>query len=628
MLESITMKKAILIAGILVVVALIVLGLIGAFDSLGAYRQMKTSKDLLFTAVESLEKGDLDASATSFTQAQEHVDRAASDLNSRRICTGFLKIIPYAGTQVKALDGFIDIADHLCKAGIMATEAFREVPDLDKSSPQQPMSIGAMVDIMPRLAEDLAPVEKELLLAQEESRSMKAGWLIGRGKALKADLDEKLDEALITLQKARELMAVVPGIMGAPGAPPKTYMVLQQDPYELRSSGGLISTYGILECTHDSIEMAEYRRAQGLKGLPAGEGGIPPLPTAGGWIESYGIGPTLRFWDAGWWPDFPLTAEIISAIWNANGKAPVDGYIAIDPTAIGYMLEQLGPLEVPKFKETVTAENLSEVILDYKENTKDHGHAFVESLSALFFEKLIASDPGQWFSLGKALGKALDEKHMLFYFEDPDIEKVFSGLDWSGEVKETDGDYLMAADCNVGGQELTGYKANYYIKTSISAEITQQEDSTLRHHVTYTIDNTSGSTEAPLTYKSYLRLYVPEGAVIEGEVAVTASCLTDTGTEFGKGVFGKLVDVPNGQVREVAFEYVTPGYESLLIQKQCGVPNMPVKLSYVKNGSIVTVAEIDLKNETELNLDSRPDPGENTSFRKQLFFAITGGRVN
>lgn len=593
------MKKALIIAGICIVVTLLVLGLIGLFSSLGAYREMNAAKNLLFTAVEKLENGELEEAGAKFSEARVCVERADSKLNSNVVGTGFLKMVPYAGTQVRALNSFISIADHLCNAGTFATEALREVPGLDSASPQGQATIATMVDLLPRLADDLAPVEEELLLAHKESSSMKTGWLIGRASTMKAELDEKLDRALGTIKKARMIMSVVPDIMGAEGAPPKRYMVLQQDCYELRASGGLMSTYGILECTHGSIELTEYKRSNKLIGLAAGDE-TPPLPSLGGWMVSYGIAPTLCFYDAGWWPDFPLTTEIISTIWSKNRKAPVDGFIAVDPIAIGYILEEIGPVKVPDFNETVTAENLSSLILHYKEIRK--GNEFLESLSSRFFQDLVISNPNDWIPLGRAIGKALDEKHMLLYFYDPIVEQCFSELDWSGEVKETEDDYVMAVDCNVGGNEVYAYKANFFINQSMSLEVTRQEDSTLRHHVTYTLDNTSGATEFPLTYKSYLRLYVPEGAIIDGAVDLTASGLVDSYDELGKHVFGKLVDVPVGQTKNVEFDYVTPGYESLLIEKQSGVPNMNVNYVYIEDGSIKRIEDVVLQNEVYLDL--------------------------
>jgi hypothetical protein len=137
----------------------------------------------------------------------------------------------------------------------------------------------------------------------------------------------------------------------------------------------------------------------------------------------------------------------------------------------------------------------------------------------------------------------------------------------------------------------------------MSVEVTRRKDSTLRHHVTYTLDNTLGPQEHPLEYKSYLRLYVPEGAVVEGAVAEAASGLMDSSVDSGRHVFGKLVDVPIGKVGTVEFDYVTPDYRSLLIQKQPGQVNMDVNLSFIENGSIKKEQKLKIINEARLDLN-------------------------
>ena len=601
LLQSISMKKTILIVAICIVAILVALGLIGLISSLRAYGELKTAKNLLFSARDSLEKRDIGAAAAGFAKAQDQIKKADSRLKSQKISVGFLKIVPYAGTQIRALDHFVQVGAHLSQAGILLCGAARGVPGLDAASAQQ-ASIGTMVDTLTRLGNDLAPVEQELLSAQQESRAIKTGWLIGPASRMKKELDQKLDVTLGGLQKGRKLMAALPGIMGAGGAPPKNYMVLQQSCYELRASGGLISTYGILKCSHDSLKLAEYERSDTLPlGLAAGEG-ISPLPSLGGWLAAYGIAdPYLNFYDAGWWPDFPETTGVLSRIWSKNGKAPVDGFIAIDPIAIKYALEQIGPLEIPEFGETVTAENMAGLVLHYLE--VDQNVAFLKSLASHFFQKVTASNPDQWFSLGRAFARALAEKHMFLYFKDPAVQQSFSELDWSGEVKRSDGDYLMAVDSNVGGQEVLAYKPNMWVKPKMSVEVARQKDSTLRHHVTYTFDNTLGPQEHPLEYKSYLRLYVPEGAVVEGAVAKAASGLMVSGSDSGKQVFGKLVDVPIGKVGSVEFDYVTRGYSSLLIQKQPGQVNMDVKFVLLEGGSIKKEQKVKLVNEARLDLN-------------------------
>ena len=590
-------KWVLISVGVCVVLVLLALGIIGAFSSLKAYREMKASKNLLFSAVDSLGKRDIASAATSFAQAREKSEQAASQLKAHKISVGFLKIIPFVGRQVRALDGFTRVGVHVSEAGTLLTGAMRGAPGLDAASPQQ-ATMGTMVDVLTKLGSEMAPVENELLEARKESQSIKTGLLIGRASSLKKELDDKLDSALADLQKARALTVALGSIVGAPGQPPKTYMVLQQDCYELRASGGLMSTYGLLATTHDSLKLTDYQRADKLVGLDAGDG-LPPLPALGGWLASYGIAPILSFYDAGWWPDFPLTADLLNRIWSKNGKAPVDGYIAVDPVAVGYVLQQTGPIQVPGF-ETVTAENLSNLVLKYKEARK--ANDFLKALSSRFFERLIGSNPGQWLSLGHSLAQALDERHMIVYFKDPAVEKVFSDLGWSGTVDQSDGDYVMAVDSNVGGNEQRGFKANMFIKQKMSVDIVRQKDATLRHHVTYTLDNASGASDQPLRYKSYLRLFVPENAAVKSVVAMAATGLVETAGENGKRVFGKLVDVPIGESVTVEFDYVTKGYESILIQKQPGIANLDVNLIYVEDGSIKKAETLKLASQARVSL--------------------------
>ena len=581
------MKKTLFIVGICITSILVVLGGIALYSSLGAYGELKTAKNLLLSARASLEKQDVQSAAAGFARARDHFNKADSRLEAHKISVGFLKIVPYAGTQIRAVDRFVQVGTHLSKAGILLCGMVRGVPGIDAASPQDSTSVGAMFDRLTRLGNDLGPVEQELLSAQEESRAIKTGWLIGSASRMKKELDQKLDVTLGGLQKARKLMAALPSIVGAQGAPPKNYMVLQQDCYELRASGGLISTYGILRCSHDSLKLSEYERASTLSVGLADGNGTPPLPSLGG-------NPTLRFWDAGWWPDFPETTRVLSKIWSNNGKAPVDGFIAVDPIAIGYVLERIGPLELPEFGETVTAQNLTKLILRYF--GAGANVAFLKSLASHFFQKVAGSSPGQWVSLGRAFARALAEKHMLLYFNDPNVQQSFSELDWSGEVKQSDGDYLMAVDSNVGGNT-DYYKLNMWVKPKMSVEVTKQKDSTLLHHVTYTFDNRLGSQEYPLPYKSYLRLYVPEGAV-----ALADPDLVDSSSESGKHMFGNSVEVPTGKVVDVEFKYVTRGYRSMLIQKQPGQVSLDVNLSFRENGSIKKRQEVRLSSKASLNI--------------------------
>jgi hypothetical protein len=400
--------------------------------------------------------------------------------------------------------------------------------------------------------------------AGTQAEAIPQGWLVSGAAELRDSLQAELQEAEARLGEAQTLAGALTGILGGPGEQHR-YLVLQQDCYELRPSGGLISTYGVLTTTHDSVVLSEYDRAS--LGLPVGlrTATLPPEPLTG-------FNANLRFWDAGWWPDFPETIRVLEQIWAANGKPPVDGCIAIDPVAIGYMLEALGPLEMPEWDEVVTAENLPQKVLLYVDV---HNHvAFLESLADHFFDRVIRASPEEWLPLAQALGRALDEKHIQLWFKDPEVQSVFAELDWSGEVVQESGDYLMVVDSNMNGN-FDGYKANMWTATRVDLAV-EPDAGGLRHSLTYTLDNGLGLAD----YWSYLRLYLPPDAVL-----TDPGGFEDRGVDSGKQVMARVVEVPLGGMVRLTVEYRTPAYDTLLLQKQAGMSDLPVTLRLGGEGS-------------------------------------------
>jgi len=93
-------------------------------------------------------------------------------------------------------------------------------------------------------------------------------------------------------------------------------------------------------------------------------------------------------------------------------------------------------------------------------------------------------------------------------------------------------------------------------------------------------------------------LYVPGSAV-----AVADPGLVDSGSsDLGKHVLAKSVEVPTGKVVTVEFKYVTPGYGSMLVQKQPGQVNLDIALTILEGGSIKKKQEVKLSREAKLDL--------------------------
>ena len=66
--------------------------------------------------------------------------------------------------------------------------------------------------------------------------------------------------------------------------------------------------------------------------------------------------------------DFPTTAKLAMQVFQEEGGGPVDGNIALTPTVIAHVLNVIGPIKVPQYNETITAQNLEDKLHYYQQD--------------------------------------------------------------------------------------------------------------------------------------------------------------------------------------------------------------------------------------------------------------------
>ncbi|HCX28111.1 MAG TPA: hypothetical protein DHI91_03155 [Candidatus Portnoybacteria bacterium] len=202
----------------------------------------------------------------------------------------------------------------------------------------------------------------------------------------------------------------------------------------------------------------------------------------------------------------------------------------------------------------------------------------------------------------------MKEKHVLFYFSDAALEKVFVEQGWGGEILSTDKDYLAVINTNVNG-----FKTDRVIEQKIYHQSQVQVDGSVVDTVKIIRRHNGGQSQYDWYNKvnaDYLRVYVPRGSkllaaqgqTLEGYVAPIdyqaqgfkndADVLTQeqgtiidqkSGTqifeESGKSVFGNWVYVSPGEAVELTYQYQLPfrldlsadNFSwSMLAQKQSG----------------------------------------------------------
>lgn len=363
-----------------------------------------------------------------------------------------------------------------------------------------------------------------------------------------------------------EKMALIRIFLGLNGR----YLVVFQNNTELRPSGGFIGSFADVELKNGLVkdyyfETNIYKRDKAF----AKENCIPyPKPFAQAWKEG-----CFALKDANWPVDFKRAAQEIMQFYEKEGGRRTKGVIALDTTLFTDLLKIIGPIEMPEYNLTITAENFVKETQYYVEKAyfeKEENKIINEPKSILkdMMPKVLAKlkQPKIAKAVLPILLKHLSEKHLLFFFDDPLLYKIASKNNWTAEVKQNEGDYLYINNANLGGR-----KSSLNVKQKIKLRSSIQKDGSIINTLTITRIH-EGTGEWPDgVNQNYTRVLVPRGSILKDKEGIEE---IDFNEEAGKAVFGFWTTVGPGETKTFTISYLLPFAKqqkyTILIQKQPG----------------------------------------------------------
>jgi len=417
--------------------------------------------------------------------------------------------------------------------------------------------------------------------AKEAINSLKQLVLRLRVLKLEGTLPPSVATTLASYEKEMDLFLAVsdtiPDLAGF--TQKKTYLVLFQNSFELRPGGGFIGSYGLATLDHGKLvtfSIHDVYDADGkLKGHLEPPFGLRRYLGASHWF--------LR--DSNYAVDFRTNAAQAVNFLNLETGDKVDGVIGIDTMFLQSLLRVTGPIMLPDYKKTVTAEN---VFTTFEHASQDNffpgstqKRDFLSSVNSALRDRLQKGDLPLSI-LANELTKALFEKHLQIVVNNTTTQKLLTVNKLSGAIQDTrkkEGNMILdtfgLSESNVGQN-----KSNYYVTRSIDHAVRIGENGGVEESVKVTYRNKSTETSAfGGAYKIYLRLLVPLGAKIrsvklDGEEENIVPAVTDPevftkktfvvpqgfeieeSTEQGKQLFGFLVSIPTSSTRTVEVSYV------------------------------------------------------------------------
>jgi hypothetical protein len=391
----------------------------------------------------------------------------------------------------------------------------------------------------------------------------------------------------------------------------KQYLVLFQNNFELRSSGGFIGSYGVLTIEQGRVISFVVQDVYETDGQLT-DHFEPPFA-----LRRY-LGVThWNMRDSNYAIDFPKAASDVALFFKRTTGDEVDGVLAIDTMFLSNLLEITGPVTLPDYKETITQENFFLTTQKHVEEKFFPGSTqkrdYLTALKSAVEKKLL-STAVPYSKVATIVMKNIKEKHVLVAFADTNIQRLYtvnnlSSSLWEGRRSSEDSvaDFLSINESNIGLN-----KGNYYLQKKIQHDITIDGEGTVAEEVSLTYTNTS-TASSPFggEYKAYLRFVVPENTAVTGLLVdqveqQTTPAITDPtkytqrgftppkeieveeGSEGGKKVVGILLSVPLQETKRVTLRYqlaekfpvdAVKSEYSLRLFKQPGTLSEPYALS-------------------------------------------------
>jgi len=259
------------------------------------------------------------------------------------------KYIPYL-SKISSGNHLIEGGKDISQAGILLSELANDFENIKKGE-----NVGedvSYLEIFQKSENKIKEAASFLKSAQNHLEEVNIDDIPENLKDKFSFLKRVLPEANLILSDFLKEEKIFTDVLGGNGA--RKYLFLFQNNQEMRSTGGFIGSYAILDISNGRV------RKFFIDGIfnPDGqlkENIVPPVP-----IQKISAGWSLH--DSNWFPDFPVSAEKAIRFYEKTGGPTADGVITMTPTVLKKLLKVTGPIDLSEYGITITGENFLEKI--------------------------------------------------------------------------------------------------------------------------------------------------------------------------------------------------------------------------------------------------------------------------
>ena len=469
--------------------------------------------------------------------------------------------VPFLGNNLTAFREAASMIDELATEALPPLEGLAGTFNIDSLTPVDgSFDLEVFLAAQPLISEALNALET----ADARATTIDTTDTIPQIGIAVDQVVDLVGNARVAVQNVNTAVTLLPSMLGAGG--PREYLLMSLNNAELRSTGGIAGALAIVKAEGGRISLGTLTNANAL-----GEFDAPVLELSDSEQTLYGdlLGTYMQ--DVNYTPDFARSGELAKSMWQQRTGDDVDGVIAIDPVALGYILRATGPIDAGS-DITLTSENATDVLLSgvYSsfEDPVDQDKFFASAMGNVF--GALVSGGADGTTLVDSLSQGVEENRIHLWSAD-EIEQ--------GEIEKTAmaGVVPVSSDTNtafgVYFNDATGAKMDYYLSSAIGiASAVCRNDERPNFEVKVKLESRAPADAAqslpryvtadgafgiqPGNISTSVFVYAPKGSVpysvtIDGqEYAFVAA------DEGEHSVAGITVELTPGQQSEVSMKFV------------------------------------------------------------------------
>ncbi|MFL6024455.1 MAG: DUF4012 domain-containing protein [Marmoricola sp.] len=338
---------------VVLALSLIAFFVVGMF----AWQAWTASRSLLDARqdAESVQKrvkaGDFDGANRALAELRSKTSKAHDSTDGLLWDLG--KHIPYFGRNIGAVQTVSEVLDTATRVNApIALELSKAVDGGAFRPVKGQIDLAQIQRLTPQVDRAATSIEK----ASADLGGIRSGKLVFPFNDLVGDLKAEVERARAASTATATAFDLMPQMLGS--SEPRDYLLIIQNPAELRSTGGLPGSLAVLHADKGRISMGWQGSAGDVNPF---SGPVVKLPKDT--LAQYGPTMATDFRDINFTPDFPEAAQIAKAMLAQKLKIKVDGVVSVDPLALAGLMRGTGPIDAGH-GVVLTSDNVVPVLLN------------------------------------------------------------------------------------------------------------------------------------------------------------------------------------------------------------------------------------------------------------------------